>query len=115
MLQWEVTRQGLGSPNVKYLKEAMGVTVDGAPSLESISPARLANRADAPILLIHGTDDSVVPIEQSQEMVRVLQAAHKPVEFLYTKDEDHWLSRSATRLATLKAAVAFVQKYNPAD
>jgi dipeptidyl aminopeptidase/acylaminoacyl peptidase len=115
MLQWEVTRQGLGSPDVKYLKEAMGVTVDGAPSLESISPARLANRADAPILLIHGTDDSVVPIEQSQEMVRVLQAAHKPVEFLYTKDEDHWLSRSATRLATLKAAVAFVQKYNPAD
>jgi dipeptidyl aminopeptidase/acylaminoacyl peptidase len=48
-------------------------------------------------------------------MVRTLQAAHKPVEFLYTKDEDHWLSRSATRLATLKAAVAFVQKYNPAD
>jgi dipeptidyl aminopeptidase/acylaminoacyl peptidase len=115
MLQWEVTRQGLGSPDIKYLKEAMGVTVNGAPSLESISPARLASRADAPILLIHGTDDSVVPIEQSQEMVRALQAANKPVEFLYTKDEDHWLSRSTTRLATLKAAVVFVQKYNPAD
>jgi dienelactone hydrolase len=115
MLQWVGNREGQGSPGVKYWREAMGVTVKGAPSLESISPARLASRADAPILLIHGTDDSVVPIEQSQEMVRALQAAHKPVEFLYTKDEDHWLSGSTTRLATLKAAVAFVRKYNPVD
>ena len=75
----------------------------------------LARKADAPILLIHGLDDTVVPIEQSQEMERALKAAGKPVEALYTKGEDHWLSREATRTETLKAAVAFVQKYNPAD
>jgi len=114
-IHWHEERQGLGSGAVKFWKDAMGVTLAGAPSLDSISPARLAARADAPILLIHGTDDSVVPIEQSQEMARALQAAGKPVEVLYTKDEDHWLSRSETRVATLKAAVAFVQKYNPAD
>jgi dipeptidyl aminopeptidase/acylaminoacyl peptidase len=75
----------------------------------------LASRADAPILLIHGTDDSVVPIEQSQEMNDALKRAGKSVEFLITKDEDHWLSNASTRTQTLKAAVAFVQKYNPAD
>jgi hypothetical protein len=29
--------------------------------------------------------------------------------------EDHFLSFSETRLQTLKAAMAFVQKYNPAE
>ena len=28
---------------------------------------------------------------------------------------DHWLSREATRTQMLKAAVAFVEKYNPAN
>jgi dipeptidyl aminopeptidase/acylaminoacyl peptidase len=27
--------------------------------------------------------------------------------------EDHWLSKSETRLAMLKAALAFVEKHNP--
>ena len=35
--------------------------------------------------------------------------------FVVLKDEDHWLSRGATRNQMLQAAVAFVQKYNPAD
>jgi dienelactone hydrolase len=112
LLQWQRNRRGQED---KYDREAMGVTVPGAPSLDSISPARLASRADAPVLLIHGTDDSVVPIEQSQEMNDALKRAGKSVEFLITKDEDHWLSNASTRTQTLKAAVAFVQKYNPAD
>jgi dienelactone hydrolase len=115
MLKWVEERDGAGSSSDKFLKEAMGVNLVGAPGLDSISPARLASHADAPVLLIHGTDDSVVPIEQSRTMQRALQAAGKPVEVLFTTGEDHWLSRSGTRVETLKAAVAFVQKYNPAD
>ena len=48
-------------------------------------------------------------------MADALKAAGKTVEFQTTKNEDHWLSKSSTRLETLTAAVAFVQKYNPAD
>lgn len=81
--------------------------------LQAISPARLAERADAPILLIHGADDSVVPIEQSQQMEKALKAAGKPVEFVTMAGEDHWLSREPTRQAMLKSAVAFVEKNNP--
>jgi len=112
-LKWWEDLQGYDA--TASARQMMGVGVAGAPSLESISPLKLASRADAPILLIHGTDDSVVPILQSQEMDAALRAAGKPVEFLVTKNEDHWLSSSATRAETLKAAVAFVQKYNPAD
>jgi len=30
-------------------------------------------------------------------------------------NEDHWLSREETRVQMLTAAVAFVQKHNPAN
>jgi dipeptidyl aminopeptidase/acylaminoacyl peptidase len=110
MLQWEENRNG-----AKFWRQVMGLGQAGAPRLDEISPIKHAASADAPVLLIHGTDDSVVPIVQSETMRDALKAAGKPVEMVITRGEDHWLSNSETRVATLSAAVAFVQKYNPAD
>ena len=115
MLHWEDERTGSQSQATRFWRRAMGVTTPGAPSIESISPSQLAARADAPILLIHGKDDSVVPIVQSEIMERALRSAGKPVEHLYLDKSDHWLSTEAGRVATLKAAVDFVVKHNPPD
>jgi dipeptidyl aminopeptidase/acylaminoacyl peptidase len=92
----------------------LGVKTDWGP-LRDISPVSLAARADAPILLIHGSDDTVVPISQSDAMERALKAAGKPVERVTFPGADHGLLREDTRVAMLKASLAFVQKYNPAD
>jgi dipeptidyl aminopeptidase/acylaminoacyl peptidase len=88
----------------------------GAKSgFDDISPRHFANQADAPILLIHGRDDTVVPFNQSSAMADSLKDADKRYQFEVLKGEDHWLSRSDTRQQMLEAAVAFVQKYNPPD
>lgn len=100
---------------MRYVRKFIGARANDDPALKDISPARLADRADAPILLIHGADDTVVPITQSQQMQRALQRAGKPVEFIQLKGEDHWLSRDASRKAMLEAAVAFVERNNPAQ
>ncbi len=105
---------GVNSPGVRSFALFLGVTGD-LSALHDISPAMLAGRADAPILLIHGNDDTVVPIQQSDEMERALRAAGKPVERLTLKGADHWLLEQDTRVAMLKASVAFVEKYNPPD
>ncbi len=81
---------------------------------DAISPARQAERANAPVLLIHGTDDTVVPIDQSQTMERALKAAGKTVEFITYKGQDHWETMASTRIAMMQAAVDFLGKYNPA-
>nr|WP_298895745.1 prolyl oligopeptidase family serine peptidase [uncultured Altererythrobacter sp.] len=81
--------------------------------LEAISPTNLADKADAPILLIHGRDDTVVEYEQSVLMEDALEDAGKSVELLALDGEDHFLSQPATRKAMLKAAVEFVQRHNP--
>jgi dipeptidyl aminopeptidase/acylaminoacyl peptidase len=100
----------------RYIRKFIGAEAHSyADAVKDISPARLAARADAPILLIHGKDDSVVPIGQSREMERVLRGAGKSVEFIELKGEDHWLSRDATRKAMLAAALSFVERHNPAD
>jgi dipeptidyl aminopeptidase/acylaminoacyl peptidase len=100
---------------VRYWNRFMGAEQLGDRSLDERSPARLAAQADAPMLLIHGRDDTVVPVEQSRLMARALRQAGKPVDLLELDGEDHWLSRSATRLTMLEETVAFLLEHNPPD
>jgi dipeptidyl aminopeptidase/acylaminoacyl peptidase len=78
-----------------------------------VSPVAHINAVNVPILLIHGEDDTVVPYEQSQAMLSALKRAGKPVTLVTLKHEDHWLSRSETRLQMLQAAVDFLKANNP--
>lgn len=102
------------SDTTRYWRRFMGADEPNA-DLNSLSPAKLADKADAPILVMYGKDDTVVPPAQSQEMIDALKKAGKTLEVQVMPGEDHWLSRGATRTAMLQAAVAFVQKYNPAN
>ncbi|MBO9516755.1 MAG: S9 family peptidase [Porphyrobacter sp.] len=81
----------------------------------AISPTRFAAQADAPILLIHGRNDTVVPFNQSTKMADALKDAGKPFKFVELRNEDHWLSRADTRQQMLEETMAFVQEHNPAD
>lgn len=100
---------------VRYWNRFMGAERLGDRSLDERSPSRLAEQADAPILLIHGRDDTVVPVEQSRLMAQALRRAGKPVELVELDGEDHWLSRSSTRLQMLTALMAFLLNHNPPD
>jgi dipeptidyl aminopeptidase/acylaminoacyl peptidase len=93
----------------------MGAEDSRDPVLAQISPAAHADRIAAPVLLIHGRDDTVVPLEQSEIMAAALRKAGKPAELVMLTGADHWLSRGDTRLQTLEATMAFVEKYNPPD
>ena len=101
--------------SLRYWSRFLGVDGRKDPDLDAISPARLAARADAPVLLVHGKDDTVVLYDQSRIMADALKKAGKPVELVTLQGEDHWLSRGETRLQMLKAVVAFLEKHNPPD
>jgi dipeptidyl aminopeptidase/acylaminoacyl peptidase len=99
----------------RYWSRFMGVENRRDRDLTAISPAHNVAGSSVPVMLIHGKDDTVVLYAQSQRMHDALRAAGRPVEFVTLKAEDHWLSRSATRLQTLEATVAFIEKHNPAN
>ncbi|HEX4740899.1 MAG TPA: alpha/beta fold hydrolase [Caulobacteraceae bacterium] len=104
---------GEHSADLRSLRKFLGVSGDGARSLDARSPRKLASRADAPILLMFGEDDSVVPINQSRDFGDALRAAGKPYQMVQLRGEDHFLSREATRIRMLEASVAFVEENNP--
>lgn len=97
----------------KTLIRSLRSEIGKGRSLTEISPARLADQADAPILLIHGKDDTVVLYNQSQTMADALKDAGKPFEFLGLEGEDHWLSSADTRLKMLEASMSFIMRNNP--
>lgn len=105
----------VGSNYDKAMRHAVEQELGARRDLRAISPINFATAADAPILLIHGKDDIVVPYDQSNDMAVALQRAGKPVELVTLTDEDHWLSRSSTRQEMLEAAMRFMEQHNPAD
>lgn len=62
------------------------------------SPARRAADIKVPVLLMQGTDDRVVPVEQTKKMANALKGAGKSYRFIELKDEEHWLTHGDTRL-----------------
>ena len=63
------------------------------------------------IFLLHGVDDSVVPIVQSETMAKALRERGRPHQFVKLAGEDHWLSRSETRVRVLQELEAFLGKF----
>ena len=101
--------------NDRTTKERLLEELGPRDSWDSVSPRRLAANASAPILLVHGKDDTVVPYSHSVKMADKLKDNGRPHEFLTLRGEDHRLSLAETRKSMLKASVAFVEKHNPAN
>ncbi|NQE60840.1 S9 family peptidase [Caulobacter sp. RHG1] len=112
-LRDEIIKYGERNAGIRDRKRLYGVESASDPKLDSISPAMHASKAGAPVLIIHGKDDTVVPFAQSQRMADALKTADKPYELVVLPGEDHWLSTSVTRLQMLDATVAFLEKNNP--
>jgi dipeptidyl aminopeptidase/acylaminoacyl peptidase len=98
---------------VRYWDRFWGTEDDD--KLKTISPVDHVQSVTAPILLIHGRDDTVVPFNQSEVMLKALQRAGKMAELVTMKHEDHWLSSSETRQQMLEATIAFLRAHNPPD
>ena len=111
IVDWEDAKTGFqNSTSVLYWREFMG----NPAHWDEISPAKQAAKASCPILLIHGTDDTVVPIDQSYEMQSALKAAGKDVQLITYKGQTHWEDSQSSRIAMMQAAVDFIQQHNPA-
>ena len=114
-LNYFMTQSGSRAPSIRYWKEYLGVKSESDPIIDAISPYYQAGKASAPILLLHGTDDTVVLPEQSRKMAEALTKAGKSVSYLELKGEDHYLSLSETRQQMLTRSAEFLSRCNPAN
>jgi len=111
--QWAAWVDASKSISARNMDRFVGAKDPTDSIYDQISPLQHVSDVKAPILLIHGRLDSVVPYEQSVLMEAALKKANKAVEFVTLDGEDHWLSRDATRQQMLETTVTFLEKNNP--
>ncbi|HZF16810.1 MAG TPA: alpha/beta fold hydrolase [Steroidobacteraceae bacterium] len=97
-----------GRDDPDYLDQVKRIGSPLDPVLAQRSPVHAAEKIRIPILLIHGQDDTVVPIAQSQAMAHALEQAHKQCTFVKLSGEDHWMSGAKTRLEIMQEIEKFL-------
>ncbi len=101
----EAHRGGKHQMIAEWWRRSMG---DDKDHLRNVSPMRHAEAVKAPVLILHGENDTVVEVEQSRSMADKLKRAGKQVRYVEMKGDDHWLSTGPTRTQMLKEIEAFL-------
>ncbi|MDO6446644.1 prolyl oligopeptidase family serine peptidase [Colwellia sp. 1_MG-2023] len=111
MLDEEKQSHGEDSAALAYWKEVTAKNKITHEFLASISPAKHADKVQAPTFIIYGTRDDVVDPEQSENMYDALKDAGKKVERLELVGVGHHFKTKETRLKVLTAIDKFVSKH----
>lgn len=77
---------------------------------EERSPALHAARIRAPLLLVHGEDDTVVPVRQSYDVERRLRESGGEVKLVVVPGEGHMFSKNASKKLGLEAEVEWFMR-----
>jgi len=90
MLAWENREDDTpGKPIYDFWTKRIGDPQVMGPALEQASPRRRVGEIVCPVLLVHGVDDTVVPVVQSRRMRDALRGAGKTVELVEIPDFGH--------------------------
>jgi dipeptidyl aminopeptidase/acylaminoacyl peptidase len=79
--------------------------------LERLSPIHKIDRIKAPLIVLHGANDTNVPVVEAEQTVAALKKRGSPVEYILFPDEGHGWRKQANRIASTVAITKFFVKY----
>jgi dipeptidyl aminopeptidase/acylaminoacyl peptidase len=86
-------------------------TPEGREFLAARSPANFVDRISRPLLIGQGYNDPRVNHDESEQMVRQMEAGHIPVTYVVYPDEGHGFARPQNRMSFYAVAEAFLARY----
>ena len=89
MLKHIRKEDGRKSQTYQIWKQRMGDPGTDRDDIIRYSPARQAHRINIPVLLFHGSQDSIVPMQQSEFMHQALLASGKDSQFIKLENAGH--------------------------
>lgn len=109
-LQWDKADSFKGRPKAKenYKKQSFGST--DKTVLDARSPALHADKIKAALLLVHGTEDVRVPIDNAYFLEKQLEKAGKPYEKIYRKD-GHGFQKVPYRIELYNKMLDFLDQH----
>lgn len=110
MLEEDRNKAGDDHWVISYFEQSIANGEYTKDDLAAISPVNHAKAVKAPVLLIHGEDDEVVSVDQSDDMHDALEDEGKQVTFVQLKNENHYLMQGETRTKALAHVLKFLQQ-----
>lgn len=82
-----------------------------ADLLRDLSPIHKLDQVSAPTIVLHGANDTNVPVIEAEQVVSNLTQRGVPVEYLLFPDEGHGFFKTANRIQATIALVTWFVKY----
>jgi dipeptidyl aminopeptidase/acylaminoacyl peptidase len=111
MLNWQREQDGADSESYAYWVRAIGDPKTDAADLRAGSPRLRAGEIRVPVLLLHGAQDGVVPIEQSQMMARALRDSGGDVRMITYEGEAHSGWSYESEVSSTKEIIEFLRPH----
>ena len=102
----------------RYLDRLVGPYPEARDIYRARSPINHLDGFDAPMIVLQGDEDEIVPPAQSEMIVEALKAKGVPVAYLLFEGEQHGFRQAGNIVAALEAEFAFfgrVLGFAPAD
>ncbi len=90
-----------------------GDPVRDSDFMDAISPARHAGKIKAPLLVVQGETDPIVPKAESEDIVRLVRESGGTAEYLLFPDEGHGFSKEADYVTAFERMLTFLMKHMP--
>lgn len=92
-----------------YLDSLVGPLPEALDRYHELSPVHHVDQITAPLLLLQGTNDRVVPPSQTTEMASALRERGIPTSVILFEGEGHGFRRDDSRATAITAEIAFAQ------
>ena len=92
-------------------KKEYGDPETEADLLRELSPIHSIDRVIAPTIVLHGANDTNVPVVEAEQVVEELERRKIPVEFVLFPDEGHGFRKTANRIRSTLAIVRWFDTY----
>ena len=79
--------------------------------LESISPLNNVDKINIPLLVVQGKNDPIVPMSESDQLVKALRLRGQTVWYMNALNEGHGYDRKENHDLYQQATILFLRKY----
>ena len=83
--------------------------------LDAVSPLHHPELLRVPLLIAHGEQDPIVPVDQSRRLLAALNRHHAPVESVFFPKSHHGFTDAAEAADYFRRVEAFLARHNPAE